>query len=361
MRCPACNGNLYTSTFHSVEVDVCSLCNGIWFDDGELTLAANELISKDSIKPTGNQDLFKKRNIEKPDAKEGYRTCPKCTVLLKKTNFAYDSNIFVDQCDKCHGIWTDNGEIKHIAGFLKSDPQTQELGKALLQREQEQNDLKELAQASRSRKWHLYSPTFFMPLADDNPADRKPAVTCGIIAMCLVVFAMGLFYRQAIQNFCYLPSQPLSIKAFTSIFLHGDILHLAFNMVFLWVFGKTIESKLGELKFLTFFFGTGYIACITHSILSSDLSIPVIGASGAISGIMGAYLAFFPKSRLKLFWMGHTIHLSAYLFLITWFLFQMLNGLIFIDTNFSDTAWFSHVGGFTAGYFAARMIDSKQK
>jgi membrane associated rhomboid family serine protease len=365
MYCPACRGRLELLKLKSAAVDVCAECGGIWFDKGDLKSTVNELIAADSFKATDKQVLFTKRTINTPDQTESYRTCPRCSLAMKKTNFAYDSNVFVDKCKQCDGIWTDKGEMKEIAGFLKIDPQSQKLGKALIERDREMRDLDELASAgnalrSRSAIWYLFSPTFLLPLGDEKPAKTFPVITVSLIAVCLAVFVGQCIFVPDTENFFYdhgfYAWQFDSSGVVTSMFLHANIFHLIGNMIFLWVFGIRIEDRFGRVGFPFFYLASGLSASMLLSVFTIDASIPVVGASGCVSGIMGAYLIFYPKARLKVFWMGRIIHIPAFLFLIIWFAFQLLYALIFMEIDSSNVAWFSHVGGFVFGVATAFIM-----
>ena len=131
MRCPVCSGSLREVKMQLVTAEICSGCEGIWFDKHKLKWAANQLAVREKIDPNELRFLFKKRIVEKPDKDEPIRTCPKCTLAMKKVNYAYDSNIFIDRCRKCEGVWTDKGELIAIGRFIKEDPRVQEIGKSL--------------------------------------------------------------------------------------------------------------------------------------------------------------------------------------------------------------------------------------
>ena len=132
MHCPACNGSLYKLTLHNVKVDACSLCQGIWFGDQTLKKAVDQMIAKESIRPSDIDVLFEPRAIAKLDEYNNIRMCPECSKAMDKFNYAYDSNIILDKCTGCGGIWTDKGKVKAIAEFAKLDPRVAEIGKNLI-------------------------------------------------------------------------------------------------------------------------------------------------------------------------------------------------------------------------------------
>ena len=127
-----------------VTAEICSECGGIWFDKHKLKWAANQLAITEKIDPNELRVLFKKRTVVKPDKSEPIRTCPKCTLAMKKVNYAYDSNIIIDRCTKCEGIWTDKGEIKAIAKFIKEDPRVKAIGESLIAKDPLEKDIGEI-------------------------------------------------------------------------------------------------------------------------------------------------------------------------------------------------------------------------
>ena len=146
----------------------------------------------------------------------------------------------------------------------------------------------------------------------------------------------------------------LVLTIFTSMFLHGGWLHIIGNMWFLWIFGDNIEDYLGHSLYLAFYLVSGFAAAATHILLNPASNLPTVGASGAIAGVMGAYLITFPRARVltlvPIFIFLTTVELPAFLILIYWLLLQFLNGVASIAVaEQGGVAWFAHVGGFLAG------------
>ena len=153
-------------------------------------------------------------------------------------------------------------------------------------------------------------------------------------------------------------SPPLSLLL--SLFMHGSWLHLLGNMLFLWIFGNNIEDRLGRVKFILFYLLCGIGASLTHVLFNPGSLVPVIGASGAVSGVMGAYLALFPTARVRtlvfVFILVTTMDIPASVFLVIWFLFQFLYA-----GGGSGIAWLAHVGGFVLGFLLLRLfLDGKK-
>ena len=209
------------------------------------------------------------------------------------------------------------------------------------------------------------------PLRDNIPTDKKPVVTVAIILANVLIF----FYQLSLgENFNYLlfkygaipfeitqgqevtyeAAFPIPLTLFTAMFLHGGWMHVIGNMWYLWIFGNNVEDKLGHFRFLIFYLLSGWIASLTYVATNANSQVPMIGASGAIAGVLGAYLIRFPQARvLTLIWFGFFVRIVAIPALYVlgfWFIIQLLNGLPAIGANITGgVAWFAHIGGFVAG------------
>ena len=200
------------------------------------------------------------------------------------------------------------------------------------------------------------------PYKDDNPKVLIPYVTYGIFAVNTVLFFIQfLISRNDINSanrifysFGFIPADFNILTIFSSMFIHGNLAHIIGNLWFLKVFGDNVESVLGHLKYFFFYICCGFIAAIAQYIINPSSTIPMIGASGAIAGVLGAYMIQFPNARVHniLFFIIFftRVTLPAQIVLGFWFLLQLSQGLIDIEINTTGgIAWFAHVGGFIAG------------
>jgi membrane associated rhomboid family serine protease len=209
-----------------------------------------------------------------------------------------------------------------------------------------------------------------IPIRAEQPTRRKPVVTLSIIAANVAVlvyqttlgqdgadaFVMnyGAIPEVIVSDFHALPSLPQSwITLITSMFIHGGLLHLAGNMLYLWIFGNSIEDYLGRFRYLLFYLFCGVAAALTHTAVFPDSMVPMIGASGAISGVLGAYLITFPKTRVVvLIWFLlflRFVRIPAILVLGLWFLLQVQGGFGSLAGQQEGIAFFAHIGGFVSG------------
>ena len=209
-----------------------------------------------------------------------------------------------------------------------------------------------------------------IPIYDDNPALGKPLLVITIIALCIIIWfwQSGLGYQgnnTVIINFGLTPkvflAEPLLsfFTLFTSMFMHGGFMHLAGNMLYLWIFGDNIEGALGHFRFILFYFLCGIAAAFTQILSAPDSAIPMIGASGAVSGVLGAYLIFYPHARIRTFvFLGIFItflRLPAVLLLGFWILGQVISAFI-SNPGSPGVAWFAHLGGFFMGMLLAPLL-----
>jgi rhomboid family protein len=207
-----------------------------------------------------------------------------------------------------------------------------------------------------------------IPLRDILPRRRPPVVTVALIAVNVLFFFYELSLGPALPRFlmqaAFVParafSPPVSIpgeglSVLLSMFLHGGWLHLGGNMLYLWIFGDNIEDRLGHARFLLFYLLCGYAASLSHALFNAGSTMPAIGASGAIAGVLGAYLVLHPGARIvSLLFLGFfftTVEVPAIVFLPIWFLIQFFSGLVSLGVaqDTGGVAWFAHIGGFLAG------------
>jgi len=211
------------------------------------------------------------------------------------------------------------------------------------------------------------------PLKDTQPSYTRPVVTIGLIAVNLLVFLFEFSLdpqtRNAlIESFGLVPDQFAWTNVFTSMFLHGGWMHVLGNMWFLWIFGDNIEDLLGHGKFLLFYLACGVAAAVAQVFVNRGSMVPMVGASGAIAGVMGAYLIKFPRSRvvtLVFFIFITVIEIPAPVMLVYWFVIQFFSGVgSFARTHISEgggTAFFAHVGGFLAGMLLAKILSPDRR
>ena len=208
-----------------------------------------------------------------------------------------------------------------------------------------------------------------LPIGDENPTRIKPIVNWTLIAICIIVFIWQTsgslyFYQYTVYNYGIIPSMDiLGVRLYTfltNMFLHTSWSHLLGNMVFLWIFGDNIEDCCGHLRYLGFYFLSGIIASLFWVATEWGSMIPAVGASGAISGVLGAYYILYPNALVKtLIGFGfffRVMRVRANIMIGLWFVYQLL--LAFVS-GFSNVAYWAHIGGFIGGLILAYLLKPR--
>ncbi len=218
------------------------------------------------------------------------------------------------------------------------------------------------------------------PIGDEDVQGGGPAlVTYALIAMNVLAFflelgrgseaelaafieAWGVVPREYAegQDLAPLIAPPYWATLVTSMFLHGGWLHLGGNMLYLWIFGDNIERAMGSLRFLIYYLGCGLAASAAHIMFNLQSQVPAVGASGAISGVLGGYLLLFPQNRVRVLTRGGIVHVPAIVVLGFWIVLQFINGLGSVartsETGGGGVAYMAHIGGFVAGLVLVKLF-----
>jgi membrane associated rhomboid family serine protease len=211
-----------------------------------------------------------------------------------------------------------------------------------------------------------------IPLRSSERVYSRPVVTSSLIAVNIIIY----FYQWTLSTYRFdqfvtdwgiVPDNLHVISLFTSMFLHGSWLHVLGNMLFLWVFGRNLEDLIGGTRFLAFYVVCGLAAGLVQVLANPSAPTPTVGASGAIAGVMGAYLIKFPRSRIDtlvpLFIFFTRLNVPAPLYLLYWFGLQLLNSVFSGERSYTGggVAYFAHIGGFIAGMLLIRLFPSRQR
>ena len=213
----------------------------------------------------------------------------------------------------------------------------------------------------------------FFPYKDDNPRVLFPFVNFGIIILNVLVF-LGQFWisgndpgigRSLVYMYGFVPAEFNPLTIFTSMFMHGGFAHIIGNMWFLYIFGDNVESILGHVKYFMFYLACGIGAALAQFFVEPASQVPMIGASGAVAGVLGAYMIRFPKARVHVLAVIiifiTTFVVPAQIVLGLWFLMQLSGGLgsLGVDTT-GGVAWFAHIGGFIIGVTSLKYFQKFQ-
>jgi len=218
-----------------------------------------------------------------------------------------------------------------------------------------------------------------IPISDDTQVRLTPLVTLAIILSCVLVYVweaqlgpeMGTafiqygFIPRSLLSPQLNPSDQTSLPAwstiFSSMFVHGSFWHLAGNMLYLWIFGNNIEDAMGHARFILFYFLSGIAAALTMAFMDPASALPMVGASGAISGVLGAYMLLYPRARITVvvpvLIILYPLRLSAVWVVGVWFAMQLINATLSTPDS-PGVAWWAHVGGFAAGMVLTPFLKS---
>lgn len=221
----------------------------------------------------------------------------------------------------------------------------------------------------------------FIPLKDLNPSRRYPFFNLTLLLLNIVVFLYEFNLRLTLPPPAYetfltshsvVPARFLAflsghasfevafLPLLTSLFLHGGPLHLAGNMLFLWIFGDNVEDSFGHLSYLLFYFVCGVGAGLLQSLFDLHSTVPALGASGAISGVMGAYILLYPRARILTLVFIFVLPIPAVVVLGSWFLMQFLSGMNALGAGVTGgVAWWAHIGGFLLGMLLTSFLDRR--
>lgn len=215
------------------------------------------------------------------------------------------------------------------------------------------------------------------PISDSVKTNKTPFITIILIAINIYVFVRYLLLGNTdgfVEQYALTPEKvnllnPNTLYPFiTSQFLHGGFFHIISNMWFLWVFGDNVEEKIGRIKYLFLYLIAGIAGGFLQYILSPESTIPMLGASGAVSGVLGAYFVLFKHHSIRsivfLFFVITTVNIPAGIYIFYWFILQLFSGVASIPSLSMETggvAFFAHVGGFLFGYLIAKQVSKPKK
>jgi membrane associated rhomboid family serine protease len=219
----------------------------------------------------------------------------------------------------------------------------------------------------------------FIPLKDLNPRRTYPIINNSLILLNILIF----FYQYTLPPYAFkafmithatvparfpaslsghAPFEAALLPLLTSMFLHSGILHIAGNMLFLWIFGDNVEDFYGHITYLFFYLFCGIGSGLLHVLFNLNSTVPALGASGAISGVMGAYAILYPRSRILTLVFIFLVPIPAVLILGYWFILQFLSGVSSLGAAASGgVAWWAHVGGFLLGMLITTMLRGRQQ
>lgn len=336
LSCPHCQYRLLDPVhYESIEIDVCRQCGGEWFDNNEL-----ERIIK-ARHPELRNDMRLEFSMDS-SGEPTSRPCPHCKSLLVEHSLVPDLPPLVDVCLNGHGVWLEHLELDQAIHEVRRQDALDAIGKPI------------------NVKIWLFQFLTRMPVEFNIPP-RKPAyMTMCLIALNALVFAYMVSSDdpdRIVELYALYPNQFLEWNWFltlvTSQFLHGGLWHLVGNMYFLHLVGDNVEDAYGAIYFLMAYLFIGICGGVLQTALSSQdmMEVPIVGASGAVAGIMAMYAYLFRKAKLTFMVLVFQFKLSAVWYFGIWISINLIGALF----GLGGIAWYAHLGGFAAGLLLAAL------
>lgn len=334
VRCPRCRGRqLESCEFEGRRVDICPNCRGLWCEltdwDPERLGQHPEATAADDLQKLGAPFFLQTPTTE---LKREVWPCPGCSNPLVVISVAEVSGLHLDHCQSCRGVWFDRGEWEDLSALQQWQ----------LQR----------ARIERDTNWGEWFLQLILRLpAEFNLRPRTtPWVTLAIIALCVlaeIVLPVDTILALAVHGSESLQANQL-YTLLTYAFMHGGWMHLLGNVYLLYILGDNVEDVLGHFWYLMFYLSCAIVAGLTQVIMEPDPSVPMVGASGAIAGVIAAYLILFRRARLSFMIILKQFKPPAYVWIGIWILIQIA-GAYFDKDGQLGVAWYTHIGGFVAG------------
>jgi len=372
LNCPACGSWLDAQNEQGIRVDVCPKCSGIWFDRDEIRQYVEQM-SEDPNTKSAELRTKAIKVVRHSQITQEHRVCPHDGSELTTFNYAYNSNVFLDRCERCMGIWVDAEELPKLATYIRGNPVLDRLGEGLATHTEKVSDLceaKKNYRAGRSNS-HLAAAVHMhtvrglpIPLKDDVPTKRFPVLTLALIVSLFLTFLLMVSDVVPVNHFLLVPSSVAAgddiYTLFTYIFAHAGFFHVLSNLFFLYLFGDNVEYRIGRTWSFPIFLLCGVAAGIAEVIANPNSTVPIVGASGAISGIVGAYCGFYPFAKLKVLVGYRIMTVPAGIYIGLWFVIQFFYA---ISTSSLDTgvAFIAHVAGFVMGFLISLVMRFSQR
>ncbi len=333
LPCPRCRSRaLEACEYGDYALDVCLHCHGLWCEPSDWAAAQLGALPHQSADSVGCDlalEYFEPVDGDALHAQEW--ACPTCRTPLRLWKLRQVKELMIDACDNCGGVWFDHLEWQYLGAAR--DFQSQRHG---------------IERPATWGEW-IFQLLFRLPIEFNIKPRRLPWITYAIILICCGLFLLlphDLYEQLALSSGDLRPARLYALVTYQ--FLHGDWLHLLGNMYLLYILGDNTEDVLGWLGFLLLYLFCGIIGGVAYLMFTPPPVWPVIGASGAVAGIIAAYLLLFRRSRLTFMFIIKQFRPPAYVWISVW-LFIQVAAAWFDKQGELGVAWFAHLGGFAAG------------
>lgn len=366
MNCPQCSNELEIFARDGKEIYVCPVClSGLIPDESSVKIlkhfCSQEILSQ-LISGLLDNSLFD--NAKTMLSCEETFACPKCKSYMRQYDFNKKIRFYVGKCITCGGIWLNPMQMPLLSvAFIENNPEDLNFRRAI-------TNLYEVLAKRKAKKVRPFDEIIApfavitglapaIPIRDNVLIKTTPIITYSFIVVCAVVFVLQIVFKEMLFSFGLYAdkiAQGQWYRLISHIFLHGSIYHLLGNMFFLRIFGRTIEGELGWRKYLSLVVLGAVVSGIFVMATIIKKDIPCVGASGAISAVIGGYLILFPKARLR-FNLVHPLtfqrlavtEVSSVYYILSWIMMNVFLGVLQSGSKAVGIAYWGHIGGFIAG------------
>lgn len=364
--CPRCGGDLKKDFYHGKVCYKCRSCGGV-----SVAVAMIRQLSR-------NREFANFLWRKALQSGTSHLYCPFCRKPMRQIIQEIDEScaLELDICCNCQLVWFDGGELETIPLLLpKAKNELPQKAQEILALEKVKNMQETISvDAEPANPWLVIPAVFGFPVELNAPKVRSlPLVTWGFAVICIFVFAIHFYDADAVKQWGLIPNDLWrngGLNIFTSVFFHGNWVHLIGNIYFLLIFGDNVEDHLGKWRYVLFLLMSQFFSFIIYLTVHSESAIPCIGASGVISGIIALYAVLFPKVRLSflltsrriLLWrLWHWISLPAWAVFVLWMIFQSIMAFVAEVDRAGGVAYSAHIGGALFGLFAGTFLVLSKK
>ncbi len=366
MDCPKCSSELEIFAGSGKEVYVCPSCLCALLPQESSVKALKHFCSQEIMSQLIS-DLLEDSffdNAKRMLAAEENFACPKCKSYMRQYDFNGQLRFSVNKCVSCGAIWVNQTQMPLVSvAFLEDNPEDANFKKSI-------NNLYEMLAKRKVRKVKSFDEIIApfavitglaaaIPTSDNVLTKTKPYATRALIIGCVTVFVFQFAFKEILTSFSLYADKVTQgewYRLITSAFLHGNIFHILGNMFFLYIFGKSVEDELGWKKYFSLFAVGAVVSGIFFMATTIKKDIPCVGASGAISAIIGAYLILFPKANLR-FSVVHPVtfqklastQISSLYYILSWIIMNVFFGALQSGSKTVGIAYWGHIGGFITG------------
>ncbi len=333
-------------------IDRCATCGGLWFDAGEMGPF------RDGLEQLPLDTIPRAPSLAKATGMAPTLACPRCRHGLKRGEYAYGTGVAVARCGGCDGVWLPGAQvirfIAHLREARAKRRETMEIAESIAESANARISRHDAMNYSSLRYSRVFSFFNFIPLHADSADTEAPRATITLLVVQLL--AMFFLSTETAYDLALVPANLFTVTGLGTLlscsFVHSGWFHFLGNAIFLMVFGRALEGSLGAVRFLTVYFATDFAASLAYVFFDAGLAstAPSVGASGAISGVLGAYLLLQPTAKVTMMLGLNKMRVPAWAYLGGWFLLQIASAWFasLLGSN-SDVAWSAHLGGFMVG------------